>query len=39
MQIDGLVHEGRDPSVGCRGCAPHIRNHQWVRVGGVLCVR
>ena len=30
---------GRDPLVVWRGCAPHILNHQWVRVGGVVCVR
>ena len=29
---------GGHPSVGWQGCAPHVLNHQWVRVGGVLCV-
>ena len=39
MQIDELVREGRRSVSGMTGCAPHILNHQWVSVGGALCVR
>ena len=39
MQIDGLVCEGQRSASGMTGCASHILNHQWVRVGGVVCVR
>ena len=38
-KLMGWCVRGGDPSVGWRGCAPHVLNHQWVRVGGVLCVR
>ena len=35
----GWCVRGGYPSVGWRGCTPHVLNHQWVRVCGVLCVR
>ena len=35
MQIDGLVREGQRSFSGI----PHVLNHQWVRAGGVVCVR
>ena len=35
----GWCVRGGDPSVGRRGYAHHVLNHQWVRIGGVLCVR
>ena len=38
-KLMGWCVRGGDPSVGWRGCAPHVLNHQWVWVGGVLCVR
>ena len=39
MQIGGLVREGWTFVSRKTGCASHILYHQWVRVGGVLCVR
>ena len=38
-KLVGCCVKGGHPSVGWRGCAPQVLNHQWVRVGGVLCVR
>ena len=38
-KLMGGCEGGGGPSVGWRGCAPHVLNHQWVRVGGVICVR
>ena len=38
-ELIGRCVRGGDLSVGWQDCAPHILNHQWVGVGGVLCVR
>ena len=39
MQSDGLVHEGWRSVSGMMGLCPHVLNHQWASVGGVVCVR